>query len=368
MRDPHYEERFFELLRLAEDAKYAPESGPWLEEAYRLADQQGDVEHGLLARYFYIFAVAPLQPEHAIVAFAWVTAHEQHATGTIPATWLVQLYGLIGGILRSYPQYSLAQIAATFERMTQRYQELGLPLRDVYHHRIYEALGTGARDAGSRWFELWQLADRPRSACEVCDLGTHVIYELFQESYDAGFRYAQPIWDGLRCQEGQPLMAASACLIPLLRNREWAQAERCYRISVAELQTISYAGIWAAGRQLGYLAAAGEVVDVVRNFDRYFTTAWTSGTPADRFGYLLSAYLVGLRLQEEDTSVSLRIPNSCELYREDATYDGAAVTKFFKAQCEDLVQKFDERNGNTEFERIVGLTLEVFDDTRRRRP
>lgn len=364
MRDPQYEARFFELVKQAEDTKYGPESGPWLEEAYRLADDHGDPEYGLLARYFYIFAIAPLQPHQAVVAFAWVTANEQHASPMIPATWIVHLYGLIGGILRSYPDYSLAQISTTFDRMTQKFQELGLPLRDVYHHRIYEALGTGNRDRGEHWFEQWEAAERPTSACNVCDIGTRVVYYLFREEYAHCFERARPIWQGLRCDEGQPLMVASACLIPLLRQQQWAQAQRCYQTSVAELKTISYAGIWAAGRQLGYLTGVAPVDEIVASFNRYFATAWSSGTPADRFGYLLSAHLFGLRLQEEGRAVSLQIPASCPLHRDDGVYGGDDVATFFGEQFDALMRRFDARNGNHEFERIVGLTLDVFQDTR----
>ena len=74
MRDPEYDDRFFELIHRAEDAQYGPDTGPWLEQAIRLADEQADPEYGLLARYFYVFAVAPVEPANAVVAFTWITS------------------------------------------------------------------------------------------------------------------------------------------------------------------------------------------------------------------------------------------------------------------------------------------------------
>lgn len=367
MRDPDYEERFFELIGRAEAEDYNPETGVWLEEAYRLADERSDPEYGLLARYFYIFAVAPIEPHQAVVAFTWITAHEEHASPLIPMHWLVHLYGIVGGILRSYPDYSLDQIGQTFDRMEQKFRELGMPMRDVWHHRIYEALGVGDRDTASMWHERWEMAEVPAGACRVCDMGTRVIYHLFREEYEIGFRWAQPIWDGERCNEGQPLMTTSASLVPLLRRGQWERAEQCFRMSVSELSTISYAGIWAAGRQLGYLSMVGEVDAAVDSFNRYFTTAWTAGTPADRFGYLISSKLLGKRLAEEGGAVSLRVPPQCPLFREDETYDGATVRDFFEGELAALGARFDERNGNGEFLRIARLTETIHDEVREAR-
>lgn len=365
MRDPEYEEHFFALLHTAEEDQYIPETGTLLAEAYRLADEQNDPEYGLLARYFYIFAVAPIEPHQAVVAFAWVTANEEHASPVIPMTWLVHLYGIIGGILRSYPDYSLAQIDLTFDRMESKFRELGLPMRDVWHHRVYQALGTGDKETAATWFERWETAEIPAVSCRVCDMGTRVIYHLFREEYDQGLAWARPIWDGLRCNEGQPMMTAAASLIPLLRRGEWDLAERCFRISVAELNTISYAGIWTAGRQLGYLSCVGEVADAIDSFNRYFPTAWTTGTSADRFGYLISANLLGMRMDEEGVSAPLHIPEKCTLHSSEPL-DGSAVARFFGDEVETMGTRFDERNGNGEFTRIAKLTERIFHEVRAR--
>ena len=365
MRDPAYEDRFFELIHRAELEMYSPETGAVLEEAYRLADEHQDPEYGLLARYFYIFAVAPIEPHQAVVAFTWVTAHEEHASPNIPLQWLVHLYGIVGGILRSYPDYTLDQIGQTFDRMEAKFRELGLPMRDVWHHRVYEALGTGDRETAALWHERWETAEVPPNACRVCDMGTRVIYHLFREEYDQGFRWARPIWDGLRCKEGQPLMTVSASLVPLLRRGEDELAAHCFQVSVAELNTISYAGIWSAGRQLGYLATVGDVQDAIDNFNRYFATAWSSGTPADRFGYLISAKLLGARMEEQGVTATLRVPQSCELHG-DEPHDGATLRQFFGREVTELGRRFDVRNGNGEFTRVANLTEQIYHDVRER--
>lgn len=366
MRDPEYEDRFFELIHRAEAAEYAPDTGVWLEEAFRRADEQNDPEYGLLARYFYVFAVAPIEPHNAVVAFTWVTAHEEHASPIIPMHWIVHLYGLVGGILRSYPDYSLQQIGQTFDRMEEKFRELGMPMRDVWHHRVYEALGTGNRDVARGWFSRWETAEVPTTACRVCDMGTRVIYHLYYEDYDRAFIWAKPIWDGLRCNEGQPLMTASASLVPLLRLGRDELAEQCFRMSVAELNTISYAGIWAAGRQLGYLVSVGDLDDAIDNFNRYFTTAWSSGTPADRFGYLISARLLGERMLEEGRSAELRVPTSCGLHRDDSVYAPEHVVSWFADEIASLGGRFDARNGNGEFMRVAALTTDIYHEVRDR--
>lgn len=367
MRDPDYQDRFFELLRRAEENGYRPESGVDLEAAFRLADAAADPEYGLLARYFYVFAVAPIEPANAVVAFSWCVSHEEHASGLIPQTSLVQLYGIVAGILRSYPEYSLEQIERTFDEMEEKFRKLGMSMRDVWHHRVYGALGVGNRDAAREYFERWTAEPGAGRSCPVCDLGTRVLYYLYLEDYDRAFAHARPIWDGRRCDDGQPLMTAAGCLVPLLRLGQFERARQCFQMAAAELGTLGYAGIWAAGRELAYLSAVGSVDEAQASFERHFAKSWSAGTPADTFGYLLSAKLFSKRLVEEGvTSVSLRVPSACPIHRGDDTYEPAALLEFFGDETRTLGARFDRRNGNSEFLRIAELTESIYDGVRAR--
>ena len=367
MRDPNYQDRFFELLRRAEENGYRPECGVDLEEAFRLADANADPEYGLLARYFYVFAVAPIEPASAVVAFSWCISHEQHASELIPQTSLVQLYGIVAGILRSYPEYSLTQIEHTFDEMEHKFRKLGMPLRDVWHHRVYGALGIGDRESARAYYERWTAEPGTGRSCPVCDLGTRVLYFLYLEDYDRAFAHARPIWEGRRCDDGQPLMTAAGCLIPLLRLGEFERARQCFQTVSAELGTLGYAGIWAAGRQLAYLAAVGGTEEMQQSFERHFAKAWSAGTPADTFGYLVSARLFSKRLLEEGlTSVSLRVPSQCPLHRADGRYQPSELAAFFGAELRDLGSRFDRRNGNGEYLRIAELTESIYDGVRAR--
>lgn len=364
MRERSYEDRFFELLRRAEEHDYTPDTGPWLEEAYKLADEHVDPEYGLLARYFYVFAVAPLEPHQAVVAFTWCLANEKHASELIPQRSLVHLYGIIAGILRSYPDYSLDQIEKTFQEMERKFTELALPIRDVWHHRLYGALGVGDKERARHFFDKWSCETPTPRSCAVCDLGTRVLFHLYLEEYDQAFRCARPIWEGLRCDDGQPLMTSAASLIPLLRVGQFERARLCHQQTVAELGVIGYAGIWAAGRELGYLSAIGSEEAAIASFERYLPKAWFSGTPADRFGYLISAKLLARRLQESHETVELRVPDRCEFHRPDGRYSAAVLEDFFTTEMNELGARFDRRNGNGEYLRISGLTVDIFDEVR----
>ena len=364
MRDPLYEDRFFGLLQRAEDQDYAPDTGPLLEEAFRLADENVDPEYGLLARYFYVFAVAPLEPHNAVVAFTWCLAHQEHATDLIPERSLVHLYGIVAGILRSYPDYSLTQIEHTFDEMERKFRELGLPMRDVWHHRLYGALGVGDKVRAREWFERWGRETPTPRSCAVCDLGTRVLYHLYFEEYDEAFRCARPIWEGLRCEDGQPLMTAAASLIPLVRKRQYERARHCHQQVVGELGTLGYAGIWAAGRELGYLSVIGSQDAAVASFERYLPKAWFSGTPADRFGYLISAKLLARRMGEVAESVALRVPHGCEFHRENGVYHPSELEAYSDRELAELGGRFDRRNGNREYTRISNLTVAIFDEIR----
>ena len=94
--------------------------------------------------------------------------------------------------------------------------------------------------------------------------------------------------------------------------------------------------------------------------------AWSSGTPADRFGYLISCKLFALRLQEHTDRARLAFPATCDVYRADGVYDPAELEDFFDRRVEQLGRRFDARNGNDEYMRIAGLTEEIYRDVRSR--
>lgn len=362
-----HRDKIFQLLNEAELEGYSPSAGAVLEEAIQLADDRQDPEIGLLARYFYIFAIAPIEPHKALVAFAWAIAHEEHCGAFLSRGALMQLYGIVVGILRSYPDYTLEQIERTFEEMERKWAEVGLPARDMAHHRLYGALGTGQRELARECYERWQRIERPQAGwgCAVCDVGTQVLYHLYQENHGRGLALAREFSEGLRCEDGQPLMALSASLVPSLRVGDLDGAATRYRQSEAELHTLTYAGIWAAGRHLAYLAMVGDEDEALEKFRRHFPVAWTSGTPADRFGYLTSAQALFRRLGETREHIDLDLPADVDAPRNSAgAWDVAGLDAFFGSRTRELGSQFDARNGNGEFERFTTVFFEVFAERR----
>lgn len=360
-----FEDRFHELLDAAEAEGHAPHTGPILDQAFRLAERHGDMAKAVLARYLYVFAVAPIEPDRALVGFAWCVAH-QHEAGDVLSPEIPQLYGIAVGILRSYPDYSLAQIEATFGQMEQAYERLGLDMREVWHHRIYGMLGIGDRERAAEYYERWSTAERNAGACRACDAGTRVLYHLHLERYERGLQLAEPLLSQrMLCSDGQPLMTLAAVLLPLIKLRRSEEARRCYLASAQMLGELSYAGIWIAGRQLSFLALCGEVEEAVASLERHAPVALRRGTPTDRYGYLLAFGLLARRLCDEPgAEVRLRLPSAYPAAREDARYDPRALLDAVCVEIAELGARFDARNGNDEYKRVAREFGELYEAVR----
>ncbi len=360
-----YLSKFQELIDRAEERQYLPETGVYLEEAARLALKNSDMPNALLARYLYTFAVAPMEPEKALVSFSWCIAHARDAEEVLPAGSLAQLYGIAIGILRSYPNYSLETIENTFEEMEELYEHYGLNWRDIWHQRLYFALSTGRRDDAAEYYRKWQDSQPDAFACRVCDRGTQVLYHLHREDYDAGFRHARPILEGeITCPHGQPLMTYASTLVPLIRVGRIEEATVNFRATRALLLHLSYAGIWAAGRQLSYLSLVGDIDEAIASFDDYFLTAMNRGTPADRYGYLLAARSAARRVVDErDAERSQRFLKTMELVpdAESDSIDEALI--WLDGHMRGLAAAFDERNGNGEFTRVANLFEKIYEES-----
>lgn len=352
-----YLERFHGLIDRAEQSQYSPDSGVWLEEAWLLAQENWDIPNAVLARYLYTFAVAPLEPAKALVAFSWCVAHAEEAESALPGASLAQLYGIAIGILRSYPDYSLEQIEATFQEMERQYRKFGLPERDILHHRVYMALSVGDREGAEEWYSKWTSMPADVGACAACDRGTQALYHLHREAWDEGFRLARPLLEhALMCPHGQPLMSHAAVLIPMARRQMFEEAWRSFRVASQMLEELGYAGIWVAGRQLGFLALMGHFDEALAHFSRYASYGLYKGTPADRFGYLVSIKSLALLAGEVGQDRAL----VSEMVRAGVfVKDGEDARRWAFAQVEAMAEAFDRRNRNGEFRRIVGVFDEV---------
>lgn len=360
-----YKLRFQDLLDEAERRAYSPKTGPLLDQAAKLAEKHNDLGHAVLARYLYTFAVAPMKPRRALVAFSWCISHADEADGILPRGSIAQLYGIAIGILRSYPDHTLETIEATFQKMEELYRREGLNFRDIWHQRIYLGLSTGDREGARKAYAKWDQSAPDLDTCMACEQGTRVIYHLHLEEYDRGFALAQPILDGsIVCDHGQPLMTYSATLIPLIRQARLDEATVHFRATMSLFSELGYAGIWVVGRQIAYLALTGDVdagVDLLR---RHYATAMSRGTPADHYGFLLSCILLARRIEDSQNTQHAEALSIIL----DRGPDPVGASTAAEA-CERLYERmyaladaFDARNGNSEYRRIAGVMDSVYDE------
>jgi hypothetical protein len=357
-------DEFDRHIREAQARGYEPEASGVLEEAVRLADRNNDDARGLLARYLYVFSVAPLDPQRALVEFAWCASHQDIEAPFLPPYAIPQLYGIAVGILRSYPDYSLEQIEHTFTQMEQAFAEAGLDERDIFHHRIYASLGTGRRDEAAEWYRKWRDTPPRSRVCDACERGTRVLFHMHGEHYDEALDLARPLLNGeLGCDDGQPLTTYSATLIPLVRLGRIDEASVYYRASRQLLEGMGYAALWSAGRQLSFAAFSGQLDDARQLFETWAPRAYRHGTATDRFGFVLAGYVYSRALAlAENERVALTLPDVDGAPPvSDGTVSVRLLTSWFDRQVRDLADRFDARNGNGEYTRIAGLFRDMVD-------
>lgn len=349
-----FDEKYFALIDSAQEENYSPETAHKLDEAIQLAADAGKKEYELLARYLYTFSIAPVDPEKSLVSFAWCLAHIEHCGPMIPKSSIIELYSIVTGILRSYPNYSLEQIETTFLHMEEEYRKLGLPMRDVLHCRLYGKLGIGDREGATRIYREWCVAEPGPRTCAVCDRSTSVLYHVYLDQPRRALNDAEPILSGkMVCGDGQPMITQCASLIPLVRASRFEEAERHFRESVHQLGNIGFAGIWSAGRQLFYLSLISDFERGLENINRFLPIANKQGTPTDRFGYWLASR----------SFVAAHIEHDRELPKLDGfdSLDSKVVLEELDEKIFSLSKRFDDRNKNGEYTRITNAYIQLFE-------
>lgn len=349
-----FETKFFALIDIAQADQYSPETAEKLDEAFQLAQFETHMEHALLARYLYTFSIAPIKPEKSLISFAWCLANLEYCGQLVPEASIIELYSIVTGILRSYPDYSLEQIETTFTHMEEEYQKRGLPMRDVLHCRLYGKLGIGDREGAKEMYRQWSVAERGPRTCPVCDRSTSVLYHVYLDQPFRALNDAEPILSGdIICRDGQPMITQCASLIPLIRANRLKEAEHHYRHSTVQLRSIGFAGIWSAGRQLFYLSLIGDIERGEKNISQFLPIANTQGTPTDRFGYWLAARA----FVQTHVDQNQELPKLAGI----STRDPEEAQHELDKKIARLSQRFDIRNKNEEYSRIASAYINLYE-------
>jgi hypothetical protein len=324
-----------------------------LEEAIRMADAQNNVDLGFQIRQELIdTATFAGYQEKALVAFSWCLAQCDRSPDDYSEEEMLWKYKWVAGSLWYFPSISRAQIDATLEDMTRRYQRAGRSLRPVSKLQCRFAMHRGDAEAARAFQKQWRDAEADESTdCAACERNDQVEFFFFLGKDERGVEWAEPIVRGkLKCGE-IPHLTLSKLLLPLVRLGRIEEAVqrhlRGYRLTYRNKEFLH-----EVAEHLAFLVLTDNLARAVKVFTRHLPWALETMVLTRRFQFDLAAvFLMDRLLETGQTTIAVRLPKEFPLARNGGTCAVAALRDHFAADLRDLAGQFDARNGTDYFAR-----------------
>lgn len=331
-----------------------------LEEAIRLADSHNDLERAFQLRVNLIQAATFNGfPEKVLVAFTWCLAQcdarpDLGDERTFDERRLLWQSKWAMHTLPEFPHISRAQFDAVTADMAARYQRAGASQRPIHKLRCTSALEFRDPDAARAEFPLWQQAKHDwNSDCRACDADSLVDYHASLGEDEAALKAARPILRGkLQCAE-VPHVTYALLLAPLVRLGMLEEAAECHRHGY-KLVAGNRELLRSIARHIEFLIQTDNRTRAVTAFQKHLGFALDSSPIRQLEFYLASLFLIErLRRSGRVATRKLRLPAEFPLHREDGTYRLDDLADWFRGRCEDLAGRFDRRNGNDGYRRLL---------------
>jgi hypothetical protein len=341
------------LLEKSNELKHGPQRISVLEEAVKIADEEGDLDAAFGARMNLMDAATMGgRPDLLLSAFTWCLAEHDRDPDRFDLKELLWKYKWVVCNVVEFPHISRAQIESMLADMARRFEEAGSTLHGVHQARreILADMGdfAGADEATAR------LAATKRdwlSDCRACVCDVNAGQHAAQERDADALADAAPILAGrMKCSE-VPHRTYSQLLLPLVRLGRLEEAREYHEIGF-DLIGENPEFVAAAASHLEFLAMTGELDDGLEALQSHLPNALSTPSDLNRLRFYGAAWLLMVMLAEDgQRTLRLKLPASFALFDANGVYETASLQEWLRKEIKKLAAQFDARNGNEYYTR-----------------
>jgi len=350
-------EQFYELMDRAYDLPHSPEQVALLEEAVRLADSLNDERAGFEARMELIDAAEWSGFDvQAIVAFSWCLAYMDRNPDAVDEGGVMWRYKWILCSVCDNDAIAKQQIRNMVEDFERRCHVSGWSIRSAHYLRWKTLSIMGELKEALPSYELWQTTPRDdMSDCAACELDSQITFKLRFGEQEEAVELAKPILNGKMTCSDVPAITYANLLNPLTNLNRAAEAQEIHNKGLPLVANDGH-HLAPLTDHLLYLIKTGDLSKALTVFQRHVPLVAASRIPFSRFFFFLASWRLMEKLSQAESrhkTRKLSIPRELSCYREDHTYDLAALSEWFGFETRQLADKFNQRNGNDYFNKII---------------
>jgi len=329
-----------------------------LVQAIQLADDNQDIEWAYdmrleLINYEIDLAFSP----ESLPAFAWILqAYDENPNLFNEEDFLWQ-YKWMMSELYDNPDVSREQIESALDDFQMRLLRNGYGKRAIYNERLSDALAQKDNDLIRAALEAVNSVQRDdMSDCEACEMDAEVSAVLLHAGYTAAYEKARPLLEKQFTCAHVPLRTTVNLAYAALKADAVEQASELAAQAEMEIyKKEKDSSILLSAIKLAAYYAKTDRTKGKEWFERFIP--WADG-PADRSMFQIACLLVeSIKAFDPKESFTLDLSETHSLYRGQNSFTATEIAAHYRALAHSLAARFDERNGNNNFQKQLSVAV-----------
>ena len=338
----------------------SPQRAEVIREFIAAADRLEEPAEQLIGRYdlawTYVFGDDPAKAMPVCAEFMQMQKENQGATGEGEGAAVVSIAMLASSLARRLPQIPLEQCESLLMEFRRQVRAYGLGERLWQCHAGEFSLMTGDLPALEDHLNRFRTAPRDDvSDCEVCEAGAMGEFLIALGRKDEAIDIAADLLEKGKFCDQQPWKLLSILTDHALVRHDLDDAER-FATAMLIQPVDSPADLRCAGTLLRMEAAFGAGQDGITLLEKCLPWTVNLWDQEMLFYFYVGAGLFCDALGNRQSQVKLSLPDAFPLCQEGGAYDCRALSEWFRGQAEDIAQKFDRRNGNSNYKASLEST------------
>jgi tetratricopeptide (TPR) repeat protein len=357
-------DEIYELMERAEDLSDETAKVALLDEAVRLADADQDLDLQFGTRMMLISSCfMGGHPEKMLVAISWcLGSFDRSGDSLSNVDYEVVLWQCKHAISYAprFLQISYDQFNELLTDVLDRYEKSGISPRSVYMIACSSEMFMGHFDKATEYRHLLRQSPIDHfyegKAWELC-IDVEYLSETGQQ--DEALSRLEPMLENPALAEEVYPWFAHFAMMQLTQKGRVDEALQCqrraYRMTANNPKFIDN-----LGQQIIFLAHIKKFPQAIKIFERHLPLAMQTLTYGARFFFYLASWFMLKRLAAAGRSeLPLHLPAELQPLGIDDVYQTEALIDWFHEGFHDLELKFNQRNGNDYFSKIVKRTDEL---------
>jgi hypothetical protein len=344
------------ILVKADTVKSPYERVKLIKQAINIADAHNDIEWGFdLRKQIIEEEKSTSSCIEGLPAFTWMLEiYDQHPEICRESNFMLEYKWMIQAARRN-AGVSLQQFESIVEDYKTRLLRNSFSLHSYYSAKAQMAFQQNKLDEAKEYLELRKSEKRDDlSICVACEMHDLVEYEFLAGNIEEAVSIGADIFSGKECCKYIPFQTVCVAVNALAKQGLGNSAEQLLKIAeftLGKMEDTDMSNIGYIGKLIYFLT--GRNKDKAWNmFEKYLS--WSINCE-DYYNFQFSSG--SLSLFKGSGTRSLTVSSEIPWYKSSGVYELPELYDYYKNQAATLADKFDARNGRTNFNDELDLRL-----------